>query len=158
MKKIILSAFTIVLLSQTVIADGWGSSAVGAFGSVAKKAIKTITQDVLDGILEKDSTVKVSVKNGSVIVANNSGEWQLSIDSNLASNILKANDKIEITNSKLRATQTGSYIIALGSNVGANEFHAAKIEITNSKVTAINKAGKSFFLFSNVGSNYIGQE
>ncbi len=158
MKKIIFSAFTIALLSQTVIADGWGSAAKGAFGSIAKKAIKTITQDVLDGMLNKKSTVKISVKNGSVIIADNSGEWQLSIDSNLASNVLKANDTIEVTNSKLRATNTGSYVIALSSNVGSNKFKAAKIEITNSEVTAINKAGKSFFLFSNVGSNDIGQE
>ena len=158
MKKIIFSAFAIALLSQTVVADGWGSGAKGAMKGIATKAIKTITQDVLDGMLEKASTVKVTVSNGSVIVADNSGEWQLSIDSNLASNVLKAHDDIKVTNSKLSATNTGSYLIALGSNVGSNKFQAAKIEISNSEVTAINKAGKSFFLFSNVGANVIGQE
>jgi hypothetical protein len=158
MKKIIFNTFAIVLLSQTVIADGFGSGAKSAIKSAASTAIKTITQDVLDGMLKKASTVKVTVQNGSVIIATNKGDWQLSIDSNLASNVLKAHDEIKVTNSTLKATNTGSYVIVLGSNVGSNKFQAAKIEISNSQVTAINEAGKSFFLFSNVGSNDIGQE
>jgi len=158
MKKIIFSAFAIVLLSQTLTADGYGSGAIGAIKGAAKEAIKTITQDVLDDFLADPSTVEISVTDGSVIIATNSGDWQLAIDSNLASNVLLANDKIKISNSKLTATNTGSYVLALGSNVGSNEFIGAKIEITNSTIKATNRAGKSLFIMSAVGSNVIGQE
>ena len=157
MKKIIFSAFVIALLSQTVIADGWGSGAKGAIKGAAEAAIKTITEDALNDFLADEATVNITVKNNTVMVATNEGDWQLAIDSNLASNVLLAHDEIEISNSKIVATNTGSYVIALGSNVGSNEFIGAKIEITNSTITAINKAGKSLFVLSAVGSNVVGQ-